>query len=324
MRGRPSGYGFHTKLTSTELEVADAQWPFALDTRGGSYTATSPIEIDGFWTFLGRTNAVSFVAATSFGGNNTHTFLSGTTLQLNSGAFFEALSGSMVIIDSGSFLNVHGVASFLHDGNVFLGDCTFSGGKFHTFAVGSTCNVAGAFLAQGTGQFTGPSVSYSAGTTVTLSGPTVLAGDISGAPVFTDQVFFLDQVNHSGGNFNILTGGKLVFVSDGHMVRRHRIGATSGTAVPYGILDADIVYARTLTALTSYKAVNTGCVGGEVMTFVNEESAHSLLIYQHDGVTAIAPLLVNTSGQLWSIDIWNDGQGNATSSWHVLRFSTKP
>lgn len=173
VRARPSGYGFHTKLTAVEEEIIDSQLPSALDAiGGGSYTATAPIIWNGFWTFAGASNDIIFE---TFVHLNNSVVVSGQ-LELDGLTFINddvTVNGAAIGLLGGG-LTGNGTAIFAWAGpfsvshaTSFTGLATFTGGAAFftggTVTLGVNTNSGAAFRV-----LTGGSFSFDAGSTAAL------------------------------------------------------------------------------------------------------------------------------------------------------------
>lgn len=315
----PGGWLSGYVVTTTDFQTIDSQLSACLHEGGGTWAAATTIIIGGAGMTISAPfhTQASAVFEAGFASNGASLLTAPVTV---SGTFhtqastvFEvgfASNGSSLITAP---LTISGSGSLTVSGT---GGMTVNGGAFLS-AVSS--------IFSGAASFTGATASFSAGTTTTLAGPVVLSSsNVSGNPTFTGGPSFAGTVNLGGP---VSVDSTLTYVGSGHAVQRKRAGADSNAG--YGINDADFVVAQSLSNDWAYTISNTGCTGGEQMTFVNENILHTITLKQADGTTPIATgpvtaVLKNVSGSKFSVTIWNDGSGSASTAWHVLSFCVVP
>lgn len=129
----------------------------------------------------------------------------------------------------------------------------------------------------------------------------------------------LDLTTTLSGSTSLLSyGGRIRSTGVGRIETRTYFGistdADQDITMSMGVQHIQAVLA---TTDRTYTMKNAGCVGDETISIFNESAAsHQLIIKQDNGSTTIVSLST-TSGDYIGVELWNDGLGNAASSWHV-------
>lgn len=225
VRAKPSGFGFHDKLTSAQIETIDSQIPDAVDgAGGGTYAPSSAITIGGSGLimsggftslgvaqFLGSSltiTAPTFIAgATEFA----TTVLFDTTTTLAAAATFEVANTATLHFTSGGLLRgTMNWATLVINGSAQVdGGLEFASGAILQVDSGATQTVSGTLVVSGT---------------QTMSGTMALTG-------------------------------KIVLSSSGGLVYRETTGATTNTT--YHINDGDVIRADPSAGNIVYRLSHT-------------------------------------------------------------------
>ncbi len=185
------------------------------------------------------------------------------------------------------------------------------------FQFGALCSGTWTFDGASTEIHFGPET-HSGAVTFDTNALTCSAGlDVTGG-LHSISGTILDGTTTCSAGGTVAIAGRLKTTGVGRLETRTYFGvgtnATQDITMAMGVQHIQAVLSG---SDKTYTMKNTGCTGDETISIFNESAASfQLIIKQHDGTTTIVSLST-ASGDFIGVELWNDGLGNAASSWHV-------
>lgn len=278
VRSKPSGYGFHDKLTNIQMELVDSQLPYALDGHaGGTYAPTDPITVGGDGMVLTGTLSCS--------GNIVD--LNNCTFNIGGVTVCNVTVGSSIVMGTGTQLSI-------------------ASGSLFSMAAGSTCTIAATTTVSG-------ALTCSGATTV--SGLLTTTGGVNincAAYLMAGKTMTIDATA------NIAQGGTITNTAKGHRIDRfysmtnvdQTIGVSSGTVATDG---ADLVYIPATTGHRDITITSTGAVVGCRMVFMTAEGTNTTTLRQDDNTVIV--ILQNVAASYKKVELVHNGSANGWLLW---------